>query len=342
MYSKEDIDKIFSFFGLDYKEVNNAYVLRTVCHNHQDESGSEKLFVYFNEESVVFHCYTSCGTMSLERFIERYRDCNYYEAKRLIDEILEKSLDGFNNLYKEESLENPFVRKEKKTYKVNKEINNFVLNSFYPIPYGGWVKEGISNKTQRKFNIRFNIERNFIIIPQLNESGQLVGIRRRALNEFDIENSGKYKPIFAGGKWYDANSSTILYGLFENKDNIKRSKKAIIFEAEKSVLQLDTFYDGNASAVALYGSNISDYQADLLRKLGAEELIVALDKEYQNEHEYRTYLKVLVKKFQKFQSFFTVTFILDDFNSSLLDYKDSPSDHGKETFEKLLRRRKIL
>ena len=63
-YTKDDIDRIFSFFGLDYKEVNNAYVLRTVCHNHQDGIGSEKLFVYFNDESVVFHCYTNCGTMT--------------------------------------------------------------------------------------------------------------------------------------------------------------------------------------------------------------------------------------------------------------------------------------
>ena len=197
-------------------------------------------------------------------------------------------------------------------------------------------------RTQKKFNIHFDIVHQAVIIPQLNEDGQLVGIRRRALNQFDIEREGKYKPIFANGRWYDADTSTILYGLFKNKENIAKSKKAIIFEAEKSVMQLDTFYNGSAPAVALYGSNMSDYQADLLRKLGVEELIVALDKEYQDERSYRTYLKVLVKKFQKFQSFFTITFILDDFNSSLLGYKDSPSDHGKETFEKLLRRRIIL
>lgn len=341
MYTKEDINKILSYFDLEYKDVGNAYVMKTVCHN-KDGTGSEKLYIYFNEDSVIFRCYTSCGTMSLEKFIERYRDCSYFDAKRLIDEILDRSINGFDKLYKEEELELPFVKKKQKEYKINKVINDSVLNSFYSLPYGGWIKENISAKTQEKFHIRFDVVHNAIIIPQLNENGQLVGIRRRALNEFDIENSGKYKPVFAGGRWYNADSSTVLYGLFENKENIIRSKKAIIFEAEKSVMQLDTFYNGTAPAVALYGSNMSDYQADLLIKLGAEELIVALDKEYQNEREYKTYLKVLVKKFQKFQPFFTITFILDGFNSSLLNYKDSPSDHGKETFEKLLRRRKIL
>ena len=340
-YTKEDIDKVITYFGLDYQDIGNAYVLPTYCHHH-DSLGSKKLYIYFNEDAVVFHCFTSCGSMTLEKFIERYKNLNYYDAKRLIDEILDRSLNSFDRLYKEEALENPFVRKEKKTFKVNQVVDDSVLNRFYPIPCSGWVSEGISGKTQRKFGIRFDIEHNCIIIPQLNGDGQLVGIRRRALNKSDIEYSGKYKPIFANGRWFNSDTSTILYGLFENKENIKRSKKAIVFEAEKSVMQLDSFYNGAAPAVALYGSNMSSYQANLLRKLGVEELVVALDKEYQNEHEYKTYLKVLVKKFKNFQSFFTITFILDDFNSSLLNYKDSPSDPGKETFEKLLRRRIIL
>lgn len=343
-YTKEDIDKILSYFGLEFQELGNAYVLKTVCHNHGDETASKKLFIYFNsDESVVFKCYTNCGSMNLEGFIERYQECNYSKAKRLINEILDrKSVDGFDNLYKEEALENPFETKKKKTFKINEVVDNSVLNSFYPFAYGGWVEENIFHKTQKKFDIRFDIINNAIIIPQLNEDGQLVGVRRRALNEADIERDGKYKPIFAEGRWYNADTSTIMYGLFENKENIKRSKKVIVFEAEKSVMQLDTFYDGTSPAVALYGSNMSDYQAGLLRQLGAEELIVALDKEYQDERSYQTYLKVLVKKFKKFQSFFTVSFVLDGFDSSLLGYKDSPSDHGKETFEKLLRKRKIL
>ena len=342
MYTKDDVNKIISFFGLEFQDEGNAYVLRTVCHNHQDGIGSKKLFIYFNEESVVFYCYTSCGSMTLEKFIERYRDCNYYEAKKIIDEILDRKIDGFSNLYKEDALEMPFATKKKKEFKVNKTIDDSVLNCFYPIPYAGWISENISYRTQKKFNVRFDIERQAVIIPQLNENGRLVGVRRRILNESDIELEGKYKPVYINGQWLNADTSTILYGLFENKENITRSKKAIVFEAEKSVMQLDTFYNGAAPAVALYGSNMSDYQADLLRKLGVEEIIVALDKEYQNEREYGNYLKVLTKKFQKFQPFFTITFVLDGFNSLLLGYKDSPSDHNKEVFEKLLRRRIIL
>lgn len=341
IYTRGDIDKVIAYFGLEYQDIGNAYVLPTYCH-HPGGSGHKKLYIYFNEESVVFRCFSNCGSMTLEGFVEKYQNCSYSEAKRIIDEILDRTIDGFNNLYREDALETPFAIKKKKEFKINKAIEDSALNSFYPIPYGGWTEEGISHRTQERFNIRFDIMRQAVIIPQLNENGQLVGVRRRALNESDIELEGKYKPIFANGRWLNVDTSTILYGLFENRESITRSKKVIVFEAEKSVMQLDTFYNGAAPSVALFGSNMSDYQADLLRKLGVEELIVALDKEYQDERSYRTYLKVLVKKFQKFQSFFTITFVLDSYNSSLLGYKDSPSDHGKEVFEKLLRRRIIL
>ena len=149
MYTKEDINKILSYFDLEYKDIGNTYVLPTYCHHHEG-AGSKKLFIYFNDDSVVFHCYTNCGTLTLESFIERYQNCSYFDAKRLIDEILDRtSLNGFDNLYKEEALEIPFAIKKKKDFKVNKTIDDSVLNSFYPIPYGGWIGENISYRTQK-------------------------------------------------------------------------------------------------------------------------------------------------------------------------------------------------
>ena len=175
MYNKDDIDKVISYFGLEYQDIGNTYVLPTYCH-HPEGSGHKKLYIYFNEDSVVFHCFSNCGTLTLEGFIERYKKCSYSEARRLIDEILDRSIDSFSNLYEEKELELPFATKKKKEFKVNEVIDDAVLNSFYPIPYGGWVKEGISRKTQDRFNIRFDIAHQAVIIPQLNEDGKLVGV----------------------------------------------------------------------------------------------------------------------------------------------------------------------
>ena len=129
VYTREDVDKIISYIGLEYQDINNSYVLPTYCH-HQQDIGHKKLYIYFNDESVVFHCYTNCGTMTLEGFVERYQNCSYFEAKRLINEILDRSINGFKNLYKGEALETPFATKKKKGFKVNEAIDDSVLNCF--------------------------------------------------------------------------------------------------------------------------------------------------------------------------------------------------------------------
>ena len=53
-----------------------------------------------------------------------------------------------------------------------------------------------------KFNIRYSISQNKIIIPHYNVNGELVGIRGRALNTQDIEQFGKYMPVQIENKWY--------------------------------------------------------------------------------------------------------------------------------------------
>jgi len=52
-----------------------------------------------------------------------------------------------------------------------------------------------------------------------------------------------------------------LYNLNNCKDNIRKIKKAIIFEGEKSALKYISYFgEENDIAVACCGSNISAYQ----------------------------------------------------------------------------------
>ena len=77
-----------------------------------------------------------------------------------------------------------------------------------------------------KFNIRYSTTQNKIIIPHYNADGQLVGIRGRALNEWEVENVGKYMPVQIEGKWYSHPLSLNLYGLNFNKEDIKKFERA--------------------------------------------------------------------------------------------------------------------
>ena len=53
-----------------------------------------------------------------------------------------------------------------------------------------------------------------------------------------------------------------------NKDNIRKIKKAIVFESEKAVLQYDSYFGPESNiSVACCGSNLITYQLELLLSL---------------------------------------------------------------------------
>ena len=76
----------------------------------------------------------------------------------------------------------------------------------------------------------------------------------------------------------------ILY-LFQNKENIKNIKKAIVVESEKSVLQLENILKENNIGVACCGSSLINYQVQLLLNLGVTEIIVGFDHDWRNVEE---------------------------------------------------------
>lgn len=89
----------------------------------------------------------------------------------------------------------------------------------------------------------------------------------------------------------------------------------------------------NNICVAVCGSSIHKYQIDLLRKEGAEKIIIAFDKEWTTAAERTKYFNHLVSICSKFKNYVKIGFIFD--RSNLLENKDSPFDKGYDTFKKL-------
>lgn len=341
-YFKSDLDKVIEHYGLDYRDGNGNYQLRTYCH-HQDGDGNYKLYAYFDNNDVVsLYCYSNCGPMNLVGFIMHYKECDYYTAQTELDMIVgRRHITGFiaQDLY------NPAKQLEKKNKSKNaediKRLSAGILSSYSNYAYGGWVNEGISVRTQAKFGIKYSIPENKVIIPQVNKDGELIGIRGRSLDPYEVEMFGKYRPVKFRGQTLSYPTSLNWYGLYHNKETIINTKQVIIFESEKSVMQLDTIMNGRGNGLALSGSSISDWQISELMKLDINEVVVALDKDYKNETGYNVHANMIVKMFQKLLIRFNVTVIFDDVDG-LLGYKDSPTDRGKEVFLKLMQTRKVL
>lgn len=331
-------------------------IFQTICH-HGD---SHKLYYY--TDTKTFHCYTNCGTMTVFELVKRVRGYNDSEFSLCVQYVANKvgySTDSRrrgigDNAHiarkmraNADRLDDLSAREKRAQNKV--EIQQFydpqVLNLFDPNTfYAGWLEEGMSFETLHKYDIRYYWGENHIIIPHVNIDGKLVGIRRRSLNPEDAKN--KYMPEYINGKFYEHSLGLNLYGLYQNKEAIKRKKAAIFFEGEKSVLLSDTYYGQDSIAVATCGFNISEWQIDALVKLGVEKVFIAFDKDFDikkksqyDEGDYNAYMKRLRNLANKTINYFTVRVVLD--RSELLGEKDSPIDKGKETFEALLKSSRI-
>lgn len=143
-------------------------------------------------------------------------------------------------------------------------------------------------------------------------------------------------PIQIADKIYNHPLGYNLYGLNLNKENIRKKKMAIIFEAEKSVLQYETMFGReNNIAVAVCGSNITNYQFQLLRQAGAERILIAFDKEGQTWKEKEKHHEKIKKLCKRNSNNCLMGYLYD--KSDLLNLKDSPTDRGKEVFQQLYR-----
>lgn len=333
-------DKIIALMknlGADrYEDTPKAIIFPTICHNTDVEEASMKLYYY--KDNKFFFCYSEDGGMSIFTFLKHYYETRNiaYDWYRDIFKVAENCSvltpqEGFI-LPKYQSLKDKYATRQEITLP---EYDEGVLDIFIKTYPPEWLNDGISREAMDKFNISYSISQNRIIIPHYDINDKLVGIRGRALDPEEVELLGKYMPVKIEGKWYSHELSFNLYGLNKNKDNIQRTGKAFVFEAEKSVLQCESFNIPNC-AVAVCGSNFNKHQLNiLLKNCFPQEIIICFDKEEKKgEDKYFMKLWNICKKYNQYCDF---SFIYDTEN--LLNLKDSPSDKGEEIFKKLYNRR---
>ena len=321
---------------IPYQDKGSYLLLPTICHNSSADEASWKLYYYKNTH--IFYCYTECGAQNPFSFLKHFYESQNREYDWFTD-IYELIL-GCSYFDEDITKKNSYkpIRSDYELFKDRHELPaypNEIMEAFikyYPIE---WLNDGIAKETMDKFNIRFSPSQNKIIIPHYDARGRLVGIRGRALDSWEIENVGKYMPIQMEGKWYSHPLSLNLYGLNWTKENIKQTGIAYIGEAEKFVLQCDSFNMPNC-AVAVCGNKLNKYALDILtRECHPQEIVICFDNEEEpHSQKYFNYLFSICNKYKVYANF---SFIYD--KEHLLKLKDSPSDRGEDVFRRLLERR---
>lgn len=336
--SSDNIKDILLQYGVEVTHENEEFlVLPTACHN--TEGGSHKLYYY--KDNHMFKCYTECDSVfdifALIQKMQELRDEPVslpqalkiagmegdiditdvdVSARNDMDYLYDLNHTVSNELYDPELLNESSIMQ---AFIVSRDALKL------------WEEEGISSQTIIRYKIKYDPIANAIIIPHYNDTGGLIGVRGRYLNP---DAYAKYKPIKHNGKVLAHKTSRVLYGLNFNKEAIERHKIAIIFEGEKSVMKMDTFYGDNNVAVAVSGKTITIDHIKLLLKYGVEKIVLAFDRDYSDideivdkQQEYRDIVSYV-------QNFCNVSMIID--YSFKLDYKDSPIDKGKDVFEDLM------
>jgi len=339
--TKEDIIAIMKRLGAErYEEKAGCLIFPTVCHNLHADEASMKLYYY--EDNKIFHCYTGCGdSFSIFDLLVRYYELHeieynwYADVLDVVMGFSDRQLDNFE-FVKYESKKERYRRREPRV--VLPEIPVGLLDVFTKRYPSEWLYDGINKESMDRFNILFSIARNKIVIPHYDVEDRLIGIRGRALNDWEVDSGHKYMPIKIEGKMYSHQLSLNLYGLNLNKEAIRRKKYVLIFESEKSVLQCNTFYSSDENvAVACCGSNFNKMQLNLLLwECAPREVILCFDNEEEEGEDYKYFYKLrdICKKYNNYCDF---SFIYD--KQGLTKLKDSPSDRGREIFEKLFQQR---
>ena len=195
-------------------------------------------------------------------------------------------------------------------------LDDNLINDYIPMLHIDWVREGITERTRKKFKLSYSYKHKRVVIPlRWWATGELLGFNQRTTvanyNEFGIK---KYFITPTYPKHLN------LYGLYENYDSIQKAGYVVVAESEKSVLKRDSL--GDSTIVALSGKSMSDEQVRILMGLNVE-IVIGLDKDVDiNE------VRHICNKFANIRK---VSYIWDFMG--ILGEKDSPMDARNKDYQ---------
>ena len=354
----ENVFDLLQEWGGDPEYTAFGILSATICHNKPGD-GSRKLYYY--ENSGLFQCYTGCqGYFDIFEMVCKIMDIqqglifDLNDAVRWIASKFGFSGSIKDNLTEETGMEDwvllanynriQEITPKEKVEIVLKEYDDTILKNLnYSLKITPWLDEGINQEIIEFAKIGYYLGNDQITIPHFDKNNRFIGLRGRTMCKEEAEKYGKYRPLKCCGVMYNHPHGMILYGYSWAKYNIKAIIKAIIFESEKSVLMYMSYFGiENNIAVACCGSNISAYQIQLLIEAGAEEIIIAFDRQFEelNDKEHQHLVKNFYTLQAKYKNYVLLSFMFDKLK--ITKYKASPIDEGIEKFLILFKERVVL
>ena len=273
------------------------------------------------KESLIYNNFSHGKKGSFFSLIMDERDCSFPEALQFVAKCIGYSKKDNFRIHKPfHGFYDDLIRAEKAPELSLQRYSEKVLPDADSLSKM-WLDDGVSLQTQEKFGIRIDHASNRIIIPEHDVCGNLVGAKGRYNGDCDLdERWSMYIPY---------SKSYVIYGYTQNYGSIQRKQKALVLEAEKSVLQLDTM-DCHIG-LAIGGHDISNVQAKYLKRLGVD-IILGFDAGISNGECAEQARKLMVDNriWNNRVGYIDMSEIPD---------KNSPTDLGIKCFKNLMKTR---
>ena len=331
--NEDNVIILMDSLGADFNyQSQDQICFKSICHS----SNSYKLYYFINTNS--FYCFREGKAFDIISLVQHIKHLDFNQAVSYICSVLHlqvgqieenKQLDNWAELRR--FLPNAEPEPDKLlTY------DKSILSLFDHLYPQEWLDYGISADILDKFSIGWYARQACISIPVVL-NGQLVGVRGRYTREQDIA-KGKYRPICTlDGTVLKFPSSACLYGYDQNKAAISKCKNVILFEAEKSCLKAAS--KGMNNTLAVFGSNVSKKQIQLLLKLGVNEVTIAFDSDFIDTKgdDFRFFVAKIKKVAKRLTPYFTVFCAYN--NQGYDGYKYSPMDFTDDQMKKIFENR---
>lgn len=295
------------------------------CNNNIDKNGS----LIVNTEKNFYKCF-SCGsgTNALSYLIKEqgmsfaqacHEICEYTGNK---DIDMQEPSDSMMFLKKLKRSSSSDVSHKDRIYQTYDEYDKFSKE-----PSKLWIDEGITEETQRLYDIRTQPERNRILYPIYDADGRYICFKARSTLDKDLLDKlhiPKYK--YVGTPGY----CDYFVGMNVAKQEIIKKDEIIIFEGIKSCMK--AYQYGFKNSVSAETCCLNKFQIHLLLKMQIKNVVIAFDKDKSKSDA--------IKNTQILQRFSNIYVVID--KTGLLQEKESPVDEGEQIWNILYKNKEKI
>lgn len=315
----ENIKQYLEYFDFHHIVIRTNYISfgRSV-----DSSPKSIVIRLKDNDALLVKDYPKNLVCDLFNYVIKEKGVSFKEA---ISEA--KSILGINGWhYQEQRSTAPFGGFYNKI-RSNKDLevkvyDDSVLDKYIPCGNERFLKDNISLKAQRYFNVGYSVEEQCITIPIYSEVGMVIGVKAR-IDRDPKESEQKYYYLIP------CLMSQTLYGYSQNYEYLESADTVYVFESEKSVMQCWSY--GIKNAVALGSGSISKKQVQLLLQLRINKIVLMHDVGYKLDSIQRN-----IKMIKGYSRMKEVQIGYWDNENKSYEGKVSASDLGKDKLEYIL------